>query len=85
MKGTIISGKEISEETNRKIRYLASKIGSDGIKGVSESVPTFCSMTIYFDPFVISRKKLEKKILKVIDSYKESSGEKRRVFLITVC
>lgn len=82
---TVEFSKEISEETNRKIRFLASKIGSDGIKGVSESVPTFCSMTIYFDPFVISRKKLEKKILKIIDSYKESSGEKRRVFLIPVC
>lgn len=82
---TIEFSKEISEETNRKIRFLAKKIESDGIKGVLESVPTFCSMTIYFDPFVISRKKLEKKILKVIDSYKESSGEKRRVFLIPVC
>lgn len=82
---TVEFSKEISEETNRKIRFLAAKIESDGIKGVSECVPTFCSMTIYFDPVVISGKKLKKKILKITDSYKESSDEKRRVFLIPVC
>ncbi len=82
---TVEFSKEMNEETNRKIRFLAAKIANDGIRGISESVPTFCSMTIYFDPFVISRKKLEKKILKIISSYKEGSAEKRRVFLIPVC
>lgn len=82
---TVEFSKEMSEETNRKIRFLAAKIESDRIKGVLESVPTFCSMTVYFDPAVISRKKMEKKILKIIDSYKESSDGKRRVFLIPVC
>lgn len=82
---TVEFSKEMNEETNRKIRFLAAKIVSEGIRGITESVPTFCSMTIYFDPFVISRKKLEKKILKIISSYKEGSAEKRRVFLIPVC
>ncbi len=82
---TVEFSKEMSEETNRKIRFLAAKIESDRIKGVLESVPTFCSMTVYFDPLVISRKKLEKRILKIINSYKESSVGKRRVFLIPVC
>lgn len=82
---TVEFSKEMNEETNRKIRFLAAKIESENIRGVSESVPTFCSMTIYFDPFVISREKLEKKILKIVNSYKESSAEKRRVFLIPVC
>ncbi len=82
---TVEFSKEMNEETNRKIRFLAAKIANDGILGVSESVPTFCSMTIYFDPFVISRKKLEKKILKIISSYKEGSAGKKRVFLIPVC
>ncbi len=82
---TVEFSKEMNEETNRKIRFLAAKIESEGLKGVRESVPTFCSMTIYFDPFVISRDKLEKKILKIIHAYKEGSAQKKRVFLIPVC
>ncbi len=82
---TVEFSREMNEETNRKIRFLAAKIESEGIKGITESVPTFCSMTIYFDPFLISRKKLEKKILKIISSYKEGVAEKRQVFLIPVC
>ncbi len=82
---TVEFSQEMNEETNRKIRFLAAKIEDDGIKGIRESVPTFCSMTIYFDPFVISRKKLEKKILKIIASYKEGTEQKKRVFLIPVC
>ena len=82
---TVEFAKEMSEETNRKIRFLASEIERKGIKGVKETVPAFVSMTVYFDPFVISGKKLEKKILKIIKSYKESSAGTRRVFLIPVC
>ncbi len=82
---TVEFSKEMSEETNRKIRFLAATIEKKGIKGVLESVPTFCSMTIYFNPFVITEQKLEKKVLKIINSYKENSSEKKRVFQIPVC
>ena len=82
---TVEFSKEMNEKTNKKIRFLAAKIESENIKGILESVPTFCSMTIYFDPFKISRKTLEKKVLKIIDSYKESSNEKKRIFMIPVC
>ena len=82
---TVEFAKEMSEQTNRRIRFLAAKIESEGIKGVSECVPTFCSMTVYFDPFVISRKKLEKRLAEIISSYEESTESKKRVFLIPVC
>lgn len=77
--------KEMSEKTNRMIRYLAARIEEKKVKGVTESVPTFCSLTVYFDPFVISRKRLEKKISEIINSYKEGAVRKKRVFLIPVC
>lgn len=82
---TVEFSNEISEAANRKIRFLAAEIERKGIKGVSESVPTFCGITIYFDPFVITRKRLEKKILKITDKYKDDSAAKKRVFLIPVC
>ncbi len=82
---TVEFPKEMSEETNRKIRFLATEIERRGIRGILESVPTFCSITVYFDPFIISRKKLEAKLLKIVHDYKEGAAGKRRVFLIPVC
>lgn len=82
---TVEFSKNISEETNKKIRFLAAKIESEKVKGIRECVPTFCSLTVYFDPLVTTRKKTEKNILKIINSYKEGSEGKRRVFLIPVC
>lgn len=82
---TIEFSKEINEETNYKIRYISEKIESEKIKGIRESVATFCSLTIYFDPVIISRKKLERKILRIIHSYTNSFNEDRRIFLIPVC
>ena len=80
---TVELGSEMNEKTNRKIQFLATVLHK--IKGVSESVPTFCSITVYFDPFVISRGRLEKKVMKAISSYREESVGKKRVFLIPVC
>ncbi|MBE6649750.1 MAG: 5-oxoprolinase subunit PxpB [Ruminococcaceae bacterium] len=80
---TVEFSKEINEETNKKIRFLASNLSK--IKGVFESVPTFCSITVYFDPFVISKARLEKKILRCISSYTEGNDSKKRIFLIPVC
>ena len=82
---TVLFSTEMNEETNRKIRFVAAQIEKKGIRGIRESVPTFCSLTIYFDPFVISEKKVERKIQKIIKAYKEGSAGTRRVFLIPVC
>ena len=82
---TVELSKEMNEDTNRKIRFLAERISGGKVRGVRESVPTFCSLTVYFDPLVISAGKVKRKISKLIRSYKEGSGEKKRVFLIPVC
>lgn len=82
---TVAFPQEVCEETNRKLRFLAAKLRSEGIRGVSESVPAFCSITVYFDPLVVSRKKLEKHIRCLLDAYKEGERASKRVFLIPVC
>jgi len=82
---TVAFAQEMSEETNRKIRFLAAKLEEMNMKGVCESVPAFCSITVYFDPLVIRRQRLEKSIRKILASYSEGNGERKRVFLIPVC
>ena len=82
---TVELSQEMNEQTNRKIRFLAERISGGKVRGVRECVPTFCSLTVYFDPLVISAKAVERKITKFINAYKEGSGETKRVFLIPVC
>jgi KipI family sensor histidine kinase inhibitor len=82
---TVEFSREINEEVNKKIRFLAKTIDVEGIAGVRETVPTFCSLTVYYDPLVTKRKKLEGQILRILSSYNPSGKERARVFLIPVC
>lgn len=82
---TVEFSKEMNEKTNRRIRYLSARIESRHIRGVNESVPAFCSLTVYFDPLVISRKKIQKTVSEILKGYREDACESRRVFLVPVC
>lgn len=82
---TVAFRQEIREDTNRRIRFLAAGIQSAGIHGVQETVPTFCSLTVYYDPLVLPRKKLERVILRLLASYREGGTGQKRVFQIPVC
>ena len=82
---TLEISSEINEETNRKLRYVSKVLSEENIKGVLDSVPTFCSITVFFDPFMISKKKLEAKLLNILSSYASEKEERKRVFIIPVC
>ncbi len=82
---TVELSKEINEEVADKLRFLAERLTQKDFKGVLETVPTFCSMTVYFDPFVLSVTELREKILKAMEQYKPDAAGSRRVFLIPVC
>lgn len=82
---TVEFSQEMSESVNRQIRYVAAALTEGRIKGIAECVPTFCSLTVYYDPFVISGKKIQKKIEKIMAGYTESGSKTRRVFLIPTC
>lgn len=82
---TVEFSREISEETNSKIRYLSSSRALNSVKGLVSCVPTFRSVTVYYDPMIISRKKLCKKIERIMKSYSPSESAKKRIFHIPVC
>ena len=82
---TVEFSREMSESINRQIRCVAAALTDGGVKGICECVPTFCSLTVYYDPSVISAKKIEKKIRSIMAGYTEGGNSKRRVFLIPVC
>ena len=82
---TVEFSREISEEVNGKIRFLAEKIEKDKKAGIIETIPTFRSITVFFDPFAVSRKKLIKYVDAILSEYTPEASEGIRVFKIPVC
>lgn len=82
---TLELSREISEEVNAKIRYLLEKISLEKKEGIIECIPTFCSITVIFDPTVLSLKRLKAFLAGLIEEYKPESAGEGRVFKIPVC
>ena len=82
---TVEFSREISEEVNGKIRFLAEKIENDKKSGIIECIPTFRSITVFFEPFTISGKKLIRYIDGILGEYTPNSSGEGRVFEIPVC
>ncbi len=82
---TVELSREISEDVNRKIRYLASELERISPLGFRECVPTFRSVTVYFDPLSLSKRRLISYIKRIIKRYSAESGGEQRIFKIPVC
>ncbi len=44
----------ISAETSAQIRMAAENLTADPVHGITELVPTFCSLMVYYNPLVIT-------------------------------
>ena len=82
---TVEFSRTISEDVNRKIRFLEQNIAKYGIAGITDTIPAFCSITVCFNPLLIKRKALEKKISKILAAYSPSESTTKRIFQIPVC
>lgn len=82
---TIEFGNEISETINRRIRSLNDIMKASEIKGVLETVPTFRSLMVYYDPSMISYSKLVKRLKSLINRLDMSGSSLKRIIEIPVC
>ena len=82
---TVEFSREISEEVNRKIRFLATELEREKIDGVTESIPTFRSITIFFNPLIVTKRKLVRYVKRVMRGYTQENAGERRIFKIPVC
>lgn len=53
-------GNEINEALNRKVQCLNEKVAAAHVKGIVETVPTFRSLMVTYDPSEISFEQLKK-------------------------
>lgn len=57
---TVAFGEEISLSLNSRVRALYESLTETPVPGISETVPTYCALSVHFLPEVIRRKDLEK-------------------------
>lgn len=82
---TIQFKNEISQEVNGYVTSICADIEKSKVVGITELIPTFCSVTVLYDCTVISSKKLKKKLKKLLDNMSSTSSKTYTVYEIPVC
>ena len=75
----------IDEKVNGCVTQLAALTERAQIDGIVETVPTFTSLTVFYDCTVISGKSARKKIAGLISKISESVTGSAKVYHIPVC
>ena len=74
----------ISPETGKAVKKLDDVIKADAKKGITETIPTFRSLTVVYSPTVISHKKLISYLGTAIEKSEKASGgnEEKTIHII---
>lgn len=75
----------ISPETSAKIRMAADNLTADPIEGITELVPTFCSLMVYYNPLVITFDELSSRLQGKLRDVGEADLSVRKIVQIPVC
>lgn len=78
-------GNEISTACNGRVRQLNQRLRKNEIKGIIETVPTFRSLLVYYNPSIITYKKLCKYIKSVSKEEGDIGVKTNRIIEIPVC
>jgi len=65
-------GDEIGSEVNEKVRRMALAIQAEAMKGILETVPTYRSLLIVYDPLILSIDDLKKRLKKLEDGLRQT-------------
>lgn len=82
---TVEFGNEINEEINGRVLALDKALLDTGIPGITETIPTYRSLMVCYDPCVIRYAALKRKILQAADGLGPAASGNGRVVEIPVC
>lgn len=82
---TVEFGNEISEEINGKVLALDKAIRQSGVKGITETIPTYRSLLICYDPCVIRHAALKRRVSRLAEQLGAAASEDGRIVEIPVC
>lgn len=78
-------GKEIRPEISRKIRAVRDVIERAGVNGILETVPSYCSLLVHYDPSILPYQALVEKLTQLQQSVVEKDLPQPTVVDIPVC
>ncbi|MEG0855372.1 MAG: 5-oxoprolinase subunit PxpB [Terrisporobacter sp.] len=78
-------GNEINKETNNRIRVFNNQLKYFNIDGIIETVPSFKSLLVYYDPGKLYFNEVKKIIYDLIEHRSMESNYKRKIIEIPVC
>ncbi len=77
-------GDEIREEINEKVTRMALAIQSEAVPGIVETVPTYRSLLVLYDPLILSVGDLKKKLESIEEGLRQSPFPEPRLSRIPV-
>lgn len=78
-------GDEISKDINKKIKNFINLLKEHQINGITDTIPTFRSVLINYDPRFILYEELKEKVCNLLNSPLDDEEESRRIIEIPVC
>ena len=66
-------GDEISAEVNEKVRRMALAIQAESIEGMIETVPTYRSLLVLYNPLILPIDELKKRLIRLEEELKQTS------------
>jgi inhibitor of KinA len=77
-------GDTIDRELNAIVLALARKLEESGIAGLNETIPTFRSLTVFYEPAVLPKAALESRITRIMHELRITQG-RGRLWRLPVC
>src|SRR5258708_40118787 len=71
-------GMVVDERLNRLVAALDARLAASGIAGIVETVPTYRSLLVLYDPLVIRSRDLAARIAPLVPDEEETEGPRRR-------
>ena len=78
-------GDTINEDTNLTIARFAGNVETANIKGIGELIPTFCTLSVQYDPCKIRYEKLVKTLHRLLPHEDRGKTVQKTVHIIPVC
>jgi len=66
-------GDEISAEVNEKVRRMTLAIQAESIDGMIETVPTYRSLLVLYNPLILPVDELKKRLIRLEEELKQTS------------
>ena len=78
-------GGTIHEATSRRIARFAENLRQARVKGVGELIPTFCTLSVQYNPRVIGYQKLVKQLHRLLPHEDDGAAAAKTIHIIPVC